>query len=467
MNQGNKRIMLAAPKSGSGKTMITCGLLQAFLLRGITCRSFKCGPDYIDPMFHKAVLGIDGGNLDTFFLDNDSVRELLIRESEEAEISVIEGVMGYYDGMGGDSTWASSYEVACTVEAPVVLILDCAGASLSLAAVLKGFLEFRRDSHIKGVILNRISPAMAERLTPQLEAMGIRVFGYLPKCAEADFSSRHLGLVLPSEVEGLKDKLKKLAYKMEETVDIDGLLKLSETAPVLSFESEKSRKEKSIPSSEKVPVGIAVDEAFCFYYQENRKLLEEMGAELIPFSPLRDSRLPAGICGLILGGGYPELYLKQLSGNQDMLREIREANRNKMPILAECGGFLYLHEELESEEHEVCRMAGVIPGRAFPAGRLKRFGYIEAAAKDDMPFLKKGESVRGHEFHYWDSTNNGTQMEARKPGRNVKWDCVLAKDNVMAGFPHFYYPSNPGLPGRFLEACRQVMKRKDKTHEGI
>lgn len=461
MNQGNKRIMLAAPKSGSGKTMITCGLLQAFLLRGITCRSFKCGPDYIDPMFHKAVLGIDGGNLDTFFLDKDSVRELFIRESQETEISVIEGVMGYYDGMGGDSTWASSYEVACTVEAPVVLILDCAGASLSLAAVLKGFLEFKRDSCIRGVILNRISPVMAERLTPQLEAFGIRVFGYLPHCAEADFSSRHLGLVLPGEVEGLKDKLKKLAYKIEETVDIGGLLELSGTAPVISFESE--RKEKITASGEKVRVGIAVDEAFCFYYQENRNLLEEMGAELIPFSPIRDSRLPDGICGLILGGGYPELYLKQLSENRDMLREIRHANADRLPILAECGGFLYLHEELESEEQEVCRMAGVIPGRAFPTGRLKRFGYIEASAKEDMPFLKKGESVRGHEFHYWDSTNNGTQMEARKPGRNVKWDCVLAKDNVMAGFPHFYYPSNPGLPGRFLEACRQVMKRKGEN----
>ncbi|MDF2888364.1 MAG: cobyrinic acid a,c-diamide synthase [Lacrimispora sp.] len=452
--------MFAAPKSGSGKTMITCGLLQSFLLRGITCRSFKCGPDYIDPMFHKAVLGIDGGNLDTFFLDKESVRELFGRESKEAEISVIEGVMGYYDGMGGDSTWASSYEVACAVETPVVLILDCRGASLSLAAVLKGFLEYRKDSRIDGVILNRISPVMAERLTPQIEALGIHVFGYFPQCAEADFSSRHLGLVLPGEVEGLKDKLKKLANLMEETVDIDGLLRLSETAPVLSFESGKKESDKITASSEKVPVGIAVDNAFCFYYQENRRLLEEMGAQLIPFSPLKDSRLPAGICGLILGGGYPELYLRQLSENHDMLKEIRDANNACLPILAECGGFLYLHEELESKEHEVCQMAGIIAGRAFPTGKLKRFGYIEAVAKEDMPFLNKGESVRGHEFHYWDSTNNGEQMQAHKPGRGVSWDCVLAKDNIMAGFPHFYYPSNPQLPKRFLEACRQVMNQK-------
>ena len=299
MSQGNKRIMLAAPKSGSGKTMITCGLLQAFLLRGISCRSFKCGPDYIDPMFHKAVLGIDGGNLDTFFLDTESVRELFIRESHDTEISVIEGVMGYYDGMGGDSTWASSYEVACAVEAPVVLILDCRGASLSLAAVLKGFLEYRKDCRIEGVILNRISSVMAERLTPRIEALGIRVYGYLPQCVEADFSSRHLGLKIPGEVEGLMDKLKKLAYKMEETVDIDGLFELSETAPLLTFESERNDKEKLTAFSEKVPVGIAVDEAFCFYYQENRKLLEEMGAELIPVqSAQRQSSAVWNLLGL-------------------------------------------------------------------------------------------------------------------------------------------------------------------------
>ena len=462
MSHENKRIMLAAPKSGSGKTMITCGLLQALLLRGIACRSFKCGPDYIDPMFHKAVLGIDGGNLDTFFLDQESAGELFLRESKEAEISVIEGVMGYYDGMGGDSTWASSYEVACAVKTPVVLILDCRGASLSLAAVCKGFLEYRNDSRIEGVILNRISHVMAQRLTPQIEALGIRVFGYLPQCDEADFSSRHLGLVLPGEVEGLKDKLIKLACKMEETVDIDGLLQLSGTAPEISLESGNEEWKEPTTYGEKIPVGIAVDEAFCFYYQENRKMLEDMGAQLIPFSPLRDSHLPDGICGLILGGGYPELYLKQLSENQNMLKEIREASESHIPMLAECGGFLYLHEELESQEHDVFLMAGIIPGRAFPVGKLKRFGYIEASAKEDMPFLKKGESIRGHEFHYWDSTNNGEQMQARKPGRDVSWDCVLTRDNIMAGFPHFYYPSNPSLPKRFLEACRQVKTQQRK-----
>jgi cobyrinic acid a,c-diamide synthase len=263
-------------------------------------------------------------------------------------------------------------------------------------------------------------------------------------------------------VEGLKDKLKKLAYEMEETVNIDGLLQLAETAPGLSLESGKEKSDIMIASGEKIPVGIAVDEAFCFYYQENRKLLEDMGAQLVPFSPLRDSRLPDGICGLILGGGYPELYIKQLSENQNMLKEIRYASENHIPILAECGGFLYLHEELESQEHDVFQMAGIIPGRAFPVGKLKRFGYIEAAAKEDMPFLKKGESIRGHEFHYWDSTNNGAQMQARKPGRDVSWDCVLIRENTMAGFPHFYYPSNPQLPKRFLETCRQVMTQQRK-----
>ena len=465
MNGTNKRILFSAPKSGSGKTMLTCGLLNAFLLRGIDCCSFKCGPDYIDPMFHKVVLGIDGRNLDTYFLDRNAVKDHFLRGSSQAELSVIEGVMGYYDGMGGDSTWASSYEVASAVKAPVVMILDCRGASLSLAAVIKGFLEYKNDSHIEGVILNRISAVMANRLTPQLETLGIRVYGYLPECEEAEVLSRHLGLVLPAEMEDLKEKLKKLAEKLEETIDIDGLLELAGQAVPLDTNKCTKEAEDPIYTGRKVRVGIAMDEAFCFYYQENLALLRDMGADLIPFSPIKDDRLPVDICGIILGGGYPELYLQKLSENKTMLKEISNAYKEDLPILAECGGFLYLHEELESEDNKVYSMAKIIPGRAFPTGKLKRFGYIEAMAKTDTPFLKKGETIKGHEFHYWDSTNNGEELKAQKPGRNISWDCVSAKKNLMAGFPHFYYPSNPKLPQRFMEACRQRMKEKENDRE--
>lgn len=464
LNDSYPRLMLAAPKSGSGKTMMTCGLLNAFLLRKLPCRSFKCGPDYIDPMFHKSVLGIDGGNLDTFFLDQQRVREQFSDRAKGAGISVIEGVMGYYDGVGGDTTHASSYEVACALDTPVVLVLDCKGASLSLAAVVKGFLEYKENSHIKGVILNRTSAVMAGRLRPAMEELGVHIYGYLPECEEGTFGSRHLGLVLPGELKGLKDQLHKLAVKLESTIDVDGLIKLAQEAKPLPFLKERSEcRVSQVISGKEVVIGMALDEAFCFYYQENLKLLEEMGARLIPFSPIHDKALPPGICGLLLGGGYPELYCKELSENESMLREIRNASERGLPILAECGGFLYLHQELETKDHKSYCLSGVIPGRAFPTERLLRFGYIEAFAREDIPFLKKGESIRGHEFHYWDSTNNGAGMEAIKPGGKKSWNCVHGEGNLLAGFPHFYYPSNPVLPERFVEACKGFKETEERT----
>jgi cobyrinic acid a,c-diamide synthase len=462
LNNSYPRLMLAAPKSGSGKTMMTCGLLNALLIRKLSCRSFKCGPDYIDPMFHKYVLGIDGGNLDTFFLDKEQVREQFSDQARGAGISVIEGVMGYYDGVGGDTTEASSYEVACALDTPVVLVLDCKGASLSLAAVVKGFLEYKENSHIKGVILNRTSSVMAERLKPVMEELGVHVYGYLPECKEGALGSRHLGLVLPGELKGLKDQLNQLAMKLETTIDINGLIKLAQDArPLPPSQAGLKRRVSDAPIGREVLIGMALDEAFCFYYQENLRLLKEMGAKLIPFSPIHDKRLPSGIHGFLLGGGYPELYCRELSENKSMLRDIRQASERGLPILAECGGFLYLHDQLETKDHETYPMAGIIHGKAFWAERLLRFGYIEAFPKADIPFLKKGESIRGHEFHYWDSTNNGACMEAKKPGGRKSWDCVHGKGNLLAGFSHFYYPSNPALPKRFVEACRELREGEE------
>lgn len=460
MRDSFHRLLLGAPKSGSGKTMITCGLLTAFQLRDISCRSFKCGPDFIDPMFHKHVLGIEGGNLDTYFLEKERVRDQFMARALGADVSVIEGVMGYYDGVGGNTTQASSYEVACAIDAPVVLIIDCKGASLSLAAVAKGFLEYKADSHIAGVILNRTSKAMAERLKPEIEALGVKVYGYLPECEEGRLDSRHLGLVLPGEIGGLKEKLKQLAETMEATIDIQGLLELARSAsPLLTSDSFV---EENVPigeEQEQVSIGIAMDDAFCFYYQENLELLKSMGARLVPFSPCKDHKLPEGISGLLLGGGYPELYAKELSENTSMLSDVNQAFHSSLPILAECGGFMYLHEELTTDEGTY-PMAGVIKGKVFPTKRLGRFGYIEVHPKEDLSFLKKGESIRGHEFHYWDSENNGDHMEAVKPGQNRSWDCVHGKNHLMAGFPHFYYPSNPSLPRRFLEACRNYKSQE-------
>jgi cobyrinic acid a,c-diamide synthase len=442
--------------------MITCGLLTAFQLRGVSCRSFKCGPDFIDPMFHKQVQGIEGGNLDTYFLEKEQVKDQFISLSEGAELSVIEGVMGYYDGVGGNTTQASTYEVACAIDAPAILILDCKGASLSLAAIVKGFLEYKNDSHIAGIILNRTTEMMAKRLAPEFEALGVKVYGYLPQCEEASLDSRHLGLVLPAEIGGLKEKLRRLAEIMETTLDIDGLLELAGQSNPLSVSNFNHGEDIDLESHEEadqVSIGLAMDEAFCFYYQENLELLKRMGAKLIPFSPCKDRKLPEGISGLLLGGGYPELHTNELSENHSMQAEIKEAYERSLPILAECGGFMYLHEELSTDDGTY-QMAGIIGGKVFPTKRLGRFGYIEVYPKEDLPFLKKGESIRGHEFHYWDSENNGDHMTAVKPGQNRSWDCVHGTNHLMAGFPHFYYPSNPSLPRQFINACKNYKSQE-------
>lgn len=451
---GNKRprILLAASKSGSGKTALTCGLLQALLERGLRCASFKCGPDYIDPMFHKYVLGIDGGNLDSYFLDKAAVRREMADLSAGADISIIEGVMGYYDGIGGNTTQASSYEVACVTDTPAVLILDCRGASLTLTAIAGGLYKFRDDSHIQGVILNRISQTMAECLKPQFEAIGLPVYGYLPECDEAKLDGRHLGLVTPGEAPHLHSQLKKLASRMEQTVDIDRLLALAQTASPIE-EEEKPVLSDTPKEMYSVQIGVARDQAFCFYYQENLKLLENYGARLVFFSPLKDSRLPDEIDGLLLGGGYPELYAEELSKNRSMRENIKKMVREGLPTLAECGGFLYLHKWLEGQDGKRYPMAGAIAAEAYKY-KLSRFGYIGLEPGEDSVWLKKGEVIKGHEFHYWESTDPGTAMTARKPSGNRSWECMHESDSLLAGFAHLYYPSNPGLAVKWLKLCR-------------
>lgn len=481
------RMMIAAPASGSGKTMITCGLLEAVKRRKRSCVSFKCGPDYIDPMFHKYVLGIAGYNLDSFFLNERQVRELFLEKTAEADLAVIEGVMGYYDGVAGISLQASSYEIARITASPVILVVDGKKSSLSLAALVKGFLEYQKDSRIAGVILNRVSPMMEQRLRPYVEELGIRCFGAVPECEEARLESRHLGLTVPQEQQRLREKIEKMADRLEACLDLEGILTLAESAEevpgtlteragvlteisgILPKKSGTSRKKSRTPlkksgiaskTSEtltkknrllngKRKMGIAVDEAFCFYYQENLDFLKENGWELIPFSPLRDSRLPDGAEAVLLGGGYPECYAKELSDNHSMMEEIRQLAASGGKILAECGGFLYLHETLEGVDGRIYRMTGLLPEQGYRTEKLSRFGYITLHGN-------RGE-IRAHEFHYWDSTGPGTAMRAIKPLSTRSWDCMYADDNMIAGFPHLYYRSNPDFILRFLNAREESM----------
>ena len=444
------RVLLAAPASGSGKTMLTCGLLQALTLRGLRVSSFKCGPDYIDPMFHEKVIGTKSANLDLFFADEALLKRLFCRNSADTDVSVIEGVMGYYDGMLAASAEASSYDVARTLSCPTVLIVNARGQSVSALATLAGFAHFRPDSGVKGVIFNQMPERIFNELKPEVEAMGVVPLGYVPKAEEMVIESRHLGLVTPDEVRGLSERLTKLAALLEKTVDIDALLALARSAPAL-----ESPPEPDYPALPKTKLAVARDEAFCFYYRDNLALLERLGAELAFFSPVHDTALPEGARGLVLYGGYPEIYAKALSENSAMRAAIREAINGGLPTLAECGGFMYLHDEMEDMEGRFWPMAGVIPGKTYRTPKLGRFGYISLTANTDTAFLPVGETVRAHEFHYFDSENCGAALKATKPDGRRSWDCSHATETLLAGYPHLFYESNPDLIVRFLRKCAE------------
>ncbi len=531
------RVMFAAPSSGSGKTMITCGILQALCGRGLAPASFKCGPDYIDPMFHSRVIGTPSRNLDTFFTDERTTRYLFAKNAKNAGISVLEGVMGLYDGLGGISVKASSYDLASVTDTPIILIVNARGMSLSVIPLIRGYLDYETGNQIRGVILNQTTKMTYLLLKEEIEKQtGVRLYGYVPRMDDAVIESRHLGLVTPGEIADLKERLTRLAAELEQCLDLDGILSLAQEAE--DYEDEvlnlpenvqawipepKSCGDirvggaaavgRTIGAEERFPhslqtaaprIAIAQDEAFCFYYQDNLDLLTLLGAELVPFSPLHDTRLPEDISGLILGGGYPELYAKQLSENEEMRCAIREAILDSIPYLAECGGFMYLHESMEDMEGQAWPMCGCIAGRSYRTPKLGQFGYITLTAEhrnlehrnlehrnmeqqtgiqkngealEAKDFLLPGETIRAHEFHYFDSTDPGSDYDAQKPsaafsgtghsasperpaGKRCTWKCIHATDHSAAGYPHLYYWSNPGFAARFLECARRFSMEK-------
>ena len=446
---GLDRLLFCAPSSGGGKTTIVCGILQALVNRKLKPVAFKCGPDYIDPMFHSEVIGARSRNLDLFFMDEKTVRYLLAENGKTGGISIIEGVMGYYDGIAM-SDRASAYHLATATQTPAVLVVDVRGKALSTIALIKGFLEFRSDSAIRGIILNRVSPMFYPRLKQAIEEKcGVRVYGFLPECPEASLESRHLGLVTAAEIDNLRDKLYVLADLCQAHIEIDALLELAGSAPQLEVEPPKLPK----PLENQVKIAVAKDKAFCFYYEDSLSLLHRLGAQTVCFSPLEDEKLPEGCCGLYLGGGYPELYAQMLSQNTKMLGSIRSAIDGGMPTIAECGGFMYLHETMQGEDGKDYPMAGVINARAYRTPRLSRFGYVTLEAKTDGLLGKAGTTIPAHEFHYWDSTAPGDAFAAQKPQSERGWSCAYTSASMYAGFPHFHFWAVPKSAKSFLKAC--------------
>jgi len=452
------RIMIAAPQSGSGKTLITCALLQALKEKNYYLESFKCGPDYIDPMLHKTVLGISSRNLDPFFTEDSITRMLLAKGQDSRDLAVIEGVMGLYDGLGGIREEASSYALAKATNTPIILTVNARGMGRSLLALLSGFLQYDTAHLIKGVILNQTPSSFASVLSKEIEeTFHIPVVASFPVRDDVRIESRHLGLVMPYELEDIQSRLKIASQVLCENANIEQILEIAKSAPKLEYDVKRDIKQKLTEKT--IRIGVARDEAFCFYYEDNLDLLKSLGAKLIFFSPLHDDTLPKDLDGILFGGGYPELYLKELEENESMRNSVKSAIENKMPSLAECGGFMYLHDTIFDSEKKPYKMAGVIHACCMKKERLVRFGYLTLNSKTDS-FLQKGETIRGHEFHYYDSEDNGECAIAKKPVGTRSWECVHAGSDHWWGFAHLSYYSNPKFAEKFAEACRSYKTNK-------
>lgn len=441
--------MIAGTGSGCGKTTVTLAVLRAMQRRNIPLAAFKCGPDYIDPMFHKAVLGIPSRNLDLFFISEREVRGQIVRSIPQNGIGVIEGVMGFYDGVSGATDTASAAHLARETGTPAILVVRPKGQSLSLAAMLSGFRNFAENT-LCGVILNEISDTMYPFYRDIVQKSGLKVLGYLPSVPEAEIPDRHLGLVTADELKDLNYRLDLLADAAENRIDIEQILKISRTASQLSDDSEKI----SPVTKKPVRVAVARDKAFCFYYEDNFEVLRNLGAELVEFSPISDSCIPENTDGLYLGGGYPELHITELSNNVKMRNSIKNAIEKGLPTITECGGFLYLHEHLEGAE-----MVGVVRGNAVLTKKLQPFGYVTLTAQDDNMLSACGGQIRAHEFHYAKSENNGHDFVAEKPNGR-KWPCVHTTKSLYAGFPHLFLRANIDFPEKFVRACMEWSERR-------
>ncbi|MEG1151404.1 MAG: cobyrinate a,c-diamide synthase [Oscillospiraceae bacterium] len=438
MTETLKRFMITGTGSGCGKTTITCAVLKALVNRKLKVASFKAGPDYIDPMFHSKIIGTSSRNLDIYMCGERNVKYLFANAAKNADISVIEGVMGNYDGLGINSDDYSSNHLARLTNTPQILVVGTKGMGFSVVAMISGFLNFR-PNNIKGVILNNTSQASYEMLKPMIEKeLPIKVYGYMPQVQEAEIGSRHLGLITADEIFDLNQRLEILAETAEKTIDIDGLLGLAQTYE--KYMCADVLLDYNLPQKP-TRIAVAKDNAFCFYYEDNLNLFKIMGGEIVEFSPMNDEKLPENIDALILGGGYPEVYAKQISENKSMLSDIKEKLQKGLPLIAECGGFMYLHNSLTDCDGEKHKMVGFIDSDCYMTKKSVRFGYAKLKAQYDNVLCKKGEEISAHEFHYSDSSNCGDAFLATKnSGKN--WEAAFANDAIYAGYPHLHFWGN-------------------------
>lgn len=444
------RIMIAGTSGGCGKTTMMCAIMRALANRGHHVAAFKCGPDYIDPLIHAEAVGKPSCNLDLLLCGAEATRRLLAEKSMACDISLVEGANGFYDGMGSNTSSCSTCHLANETRTPVVLVVGCAGMMLSIAAIIEGFLQFGTN-RICAVLLNQIDPADYPLYKELIESRtGLPVCGYLPSIKEAVIHKRHLGLVTAAEIMALGEKADLLAQYAEKTIQLTELMALAQQAPSLTYE------EAIFHPVSPIRIAVARDRAFCFYYEENLQLLSRLGAELIPFSPLRDRALPEDIQGLLLGGGYPELYTRQLSENLTMRDSIRSAVQAGLPTVAECGGYMYLGRSIRTRDGSEHIMTEALDITTAMNGKTQNHGYIRLTAHRDNLLCRAGESLTAYECHDAVDDDTAGDFAALGIASGEKRECGIATPTLFAGFPHLYWAGNRQVAENFVRACSRM-----------
>lgn len=455
------RLVIAGTQSGVGKTTIVSGLLSELRLRGQQVQSYKVGPDYIDPGYHALASGRPCHNLDSWLVPAERLLSIFEQTSRGMDIAVVEGVMGLYDG--GRGGVASTAAIARLLRAPVVLVVNCRSAGESIAAVVLGFQKYDPEVRLAGVILNQIgSDSHEQMVTEALARIGVRVLGVIRRTESLKVPERHLGL-LPVTENPAETVLPDIHAAIAGGLDIAALLELAAQAEPLELAAEPP-----LPAQRSCRIGVARDEAFSFYYPESLRVLEEQGAAIVPFSPLRDPKLP-DVDGLLFGGGFPEMFLAQLAANESMRQDIRAAAQAGVPIAAECGGYMYLCRRVASFDGEEYPMAGLIPQVCRMERKLQTVGYVEATALADNVFCAAGETLRGHEFHFSSMTADGSgeavtpAFRFRKNRTGAQYPAGYVDGNVLASYLHIHFAGNPAAARRFVGCCAEHRQRTEES----
>ena len=445
------RIVIAATQSGSGKTTIVTGLLAALRQKGLSVQSFKIGPDYIDPGYHELASGRPGHNLDSWLLPAGRMKDIFIRSAVSADVAVIEGVMGLYDG--GRGGISSTAEVAKLLKAPVLLVIDAKSMGASAAAIAMGFRDYDSEVELAGILLNRLGSDTHETMvTEAVEKVGIPVFGAVHREDGLKMPERHLGLLPVGENEE-RQVVDRIGKAVASQVKLDEILRLAQSAVPLELNSV----EKERPAGDTVKIAVARDEAFSFYYPESLRVLEDLGGEMLEFSPLHDDVLPEAD-GLILGGGFPEMFAEALQRNESMRHSIKAAADKGMPVYGECGGFMYLMEGLRDFSGREYAMTGVLPGVAKMNEKLQMVGYVTAELRENTILGRKGTQFRGHEFHF-SSECGGEEACPRaftftRLRNGAVYPAGFVKGNVVGSYLHLHFAGCPDAAEHFVEACR-------------